>query len=73
MTKLDADLKSLIVDFDDSTMEAGFILKELSRNAFGARPMDQAKVSEALSKVCAEAEIIALDIVDAITKITANQ
>jgi|LauGreDrversion4_2_1035121.scaffolds.fasta_scaffold52854_2 hypothetical protein len=72
MTLLDDNIKSLIVNFDDDTCEAGFILRELSRNAFGARPLDRVKMTEALEKVCAEAKPIALEVIYAIECITAN-
>jgi hypothetical protein len=72
MTLLEDNIKSLIVNFDDSTCEAGFILRELSRNAFGARPLDRAKMTEALEKVCTEAKPIALEVIYAIERITAN-
>jgi hypothetical protein len=73
MTQLDDNIRSLIVDYDDSTCEAGFILKELSRNAFGARPLDKQKMSEALDKTCAEAKDKALAVIYSIERISANQ
>ena len=73
MTQLDENIRSLIVDYDESTCEAGFIFKELSRNAFGARPLDKAKMSEALDKTCAEAKSTAYEVIYAIERISANQ
>ena len=72
LTNVFNNIKSLIVNFDDDTCEAGFILRELSRNAFGARPLDRVKMTEALEKVCAEAKPIALEVIYAIERITAN-
>jgi hypothetical protein len=73
MTLLEKNLQSLAGNYDANTVEAGTMLREISRDAFSAKPIDERKLGTALELSCPEAKPTAQVVVAMIKAIAANQ
>lgn len=69
MTLLEQQLQKLTNDFDTNTTKAANMLREISRDAFGAKPLNDEKINQAMALTSDSAKDTANQVVDLIKRV----